>query len=116
MSAKPLCLLCTRLTVLVDFYRLPRHLHIRMQLSFVPKTSIYLQNLIFNNKFQFVLGTDNNNVRVSKRPIEVHQRCRAASCSIAGVTVWVPQAMINCSLLIAARGSLTGQWYVDDIL
>ncbi|GFX77288.1 transposable element Tcb2 transposase [Trichonephila clavipes] len=51
------------------------------------------QKVVFSGESQFVLGTDDNRVRVWRRP-----------------------AYDSRSTLIVMRGSLTGQRYVDDIL
>ncbi|GFW41047.1 transposable element Tcb1 transposase [Trichonephila clavipes] len=51
------------------------------------------QNVVFSDKSRFVLGTDDNRVRVWRRP-----------------------AYDNRSTLIAMRGTLKGKRYVDDIL
>ncbi|GFY05299.1 transposable element Tcb2 transposase [Trichonephila clavipes] len=51
------------------------------------------QKVVFSDEFRFVLGTDDNRVRVWRRP-----------------------AYDSQSTLIVMRGTLTGQRYVDDIL
>ncbi|GFV59984.1 transposable element Tcb1 transposase [Trichonephila clavipes] len=51
------------------------------------------QKVVFSDEFRFVLGTDDNRVRVWRRP-----------------------AYDSRSPLIVMRGTLTGQRYVDDIL
>ncbi|GFX40269.1 transposable element Tcb1 transposase [Trichonephila clavipes] len=51
------------------------------------------QNVVFSDESRFVLGTDDNRVRVWRRP-----------------------AYDSQSTLNAMRGTLTGQRYVDDIL
>ncbi|GFT19512.1 transposable element Tcb2 transposase [Trichonephila clavipes] len=51
------------------------------------------QNVVFSDESRFLLGTDDNRVRVWRRP-----------------------AYDNRSTLIVMRGTLTGQRYVDDIL
>ncbi|GFX24627.1 transposable element Tcb2 transposase [Trichonephila clavipes] len=51
------------------------------------------QKVVFNDESRFVLGTDDNRVRVWRRP-----------------------AYDSRSTLIVMRGTLTGQRYVDDIL
>ncbi|GFT43987.1 transposable element Tcb2 transposase [Trichonephila clavipes] len=50
------------------------------------------QKFVFIDEFRFILGTDDNSVRVWRRPVE------------------------RRSTLIVKRGTLTGQRYVDDIL
>ncbi|GFS59195.1 transposable element Tcb1 transposase [Trichonephila clavipes] len=52
-----------------------------------------LQKVVFSDESRFVLGTDDNRARVSRRP-----------------------AYYSQSTLIVMRGTLTGQRYVDDIL
>ncbi|GFY33889.1 transposable element Tcb2 transposase [Trichonephila clavipes] len=51
------------------------------------------QKVVFSDEFRFVLGTDDNRVRVRRHPAYDRQ-----------------------STLIVMRGTLTGQRYVDDIL
>ncbi|GFW43648.1 transposable element Tcb1 transposase [Trichonephila clavipes] len=51
------------------------------------------QKVVFSDEYRFVLGTDDNRVRVWRHP-----------------------AYDNRSTLIVMRGTLTGQRYVDDIL
>ncbi|GFS85575.1 transposable element Tcb1 transposase [Trichonephila clavipes] len=51
------------------------------------------QKVVFSDESRFVLGTDDNRVRVCRRP-----------------------AYDSRSPLIGVRGTLTGQRYVDDIL
>ncbi|GFT63271.1 transposable element Tcb2 transposase [Trichonephila clavipes] len=51
------------------------------------------QTVMFSDDFRYVLGTDDNRVRVWRRP-----------------------AYDSQSTLIVMRGTLTGQCYVDDIL
>ncbi|GFX21227.1 transposable element Tcb1 transposase [Trichonephila clavipes] len=51
------------------------------------------QKVVFSDESRFVLGTDDNRVRVWRRP-----------------------AYDSRSLLIVIRGTLTGQRYVDDFL
>ncbi|GFU97462.1 transposable element Tcb1 transposase [Trichonephila clavipes] len=51
------------------------------------------QKVVFSDESRFVLGTDDNRVRVCRHP-----------------------AYGSRSILIVMRGTLTGQRYVDDIL
>ncbi|GFW58751.1 transposable element Tc1 transposase [Trichonephila clavipes] len=48
------------------------------------------QKVVFSDESRFILGTDDNRIRVWRRPLPVH--------------------------LIVMRGTLTGQRYVDDTL
>ncbi|GFX20484.1 transposable element Tcb2 transposase [Trichonephila clavipes] len=56
-------------------------------------TSRHWQKVVFSDESRFVLGTDDNRVKVWRRP-----------------------AYDSRSTLIVMRGTLTGQRYVDDIL
>ncbi|GFX92296.1 transposable element Tc1 transposase [Trichonephila clavipes] len=73
----------------------------------------------FSDESRFVLGTVDNRVRVWRRPDE---RCNSLltvlrhTAHTAGVMVWGGIAYDCRSTLIAMRGTLTGQRYVDDIL
>ncbi|GFX60452.1 transposable element Tcb2 transposase [Trichonephila clavipes] len=68
------------------------------------------QKVVFRDESRFVLGTDNNRVRVWRRPVLRH------TARTAGVMVWGAIAYDSRSTLIVMRGTLTGQRYVDDIL
>ncbi|GFX34534.1 transposable element Tcb2 transposase [Trichonephila clavipes] len=76
------------------------------------------QKVVFSDKSRFVFGTDDNRVRVWKRPGEwfifphtvLHLTARTA-----GVMVWEAIAYDSRSTLIVMRGTLTGQRYVGDI-
>ncbi|GFX21026.1 transposable element Tcb2 transposase [Trichonephila clavipes] len=77
------------------------------------------QKVVFSDESRFVLGTDDNRVRVWRRPGErnnfPHTVLRHAACT-AGVMVWEAIAYDKWSTLIVMRQILTGQRYVDDIL
>ncbi|GFX35514.1 transposable element Tcb1 transposase [Trichonephila clavipes] len=77
------------------------------------------QKVVFSDESRFVLGTDDNRVRVWRRPGErynsPHTVLRHAART-AGVMVWEAIAYDSWSTLIVMRGTLTGQRYVDDIL
>ncbi|GFS82549.1 transposable element Tcb1 transposase [Trichonephila clavipes] len=67
----------------------------------------------------FVLGTDDNRVRVWRRPGERYNSPHTVLRHIAhtaGVMVWRDIAYDSRSTLIVMRGTLTGQRAVDDIL
>ncbi|GFV64965.1 transposable element Tc1 transposase [Trichonephila clavipes] len=73
----------------------PEHRQLRLQ--WCPARSMWnvtdWQKVVFRDESRFVLGTDENRVRVWRRP-----------------------AYDSRSTLIVTRGTLTGQRYVDDIL
>ncbi|GFT07097.1 transposable element Tcb2 transposase [Trichonephila clavipes] len=77
------------------------------------------QKVVFSDESRFVLVTDDNRVRVWRRPGErynsphnvLHHTARTA-----GVMVWGAIAYDSRSTLIVMRGTLTGQRYVDGIL
>ncbi|GFX83500.1 transposable element Tc1 transposase [Trichonephila clavipes] len=79
----------------------------------------YWQKVVFSDESWFVLGTDDNRVRVwrcpSKRYTSPHTVLRHTAHA-AGVMVWRAIAYDSRSTLIVMRGTLTGQRYVDDIL
>ncbi|GFV30830.1 transposable element Tcb2 transposase [Trichonephila clavipes] len=77
------------------------------------------QNVVFSDESRLVLGTDDNRVRMWRRPGERYN----FSCTVlrhtartAGVMVWWFIAYDSRSTLIVMRGTLTGQRYFDDIL
>ncbi|GFV70600.1 transposable element Tc3 transposase [Trichonephila clavipes] len=72
------------------------------------------KRLCFSDESRFVLGTDDNRVRVWRRPGERYNSPHTTST--AGVMVWGGIAYDSRSTLIVMRGALTGQRYVDDIL
>ncbi|GFW70293.1 transposable element Tcb1 transposase [Trichonephila clavipes] len=77
------------------------------------------QKVVFSDESRFVLGTDDNRVRVWRRPGErynsphtvLHHTARTASVMVLGAIAYDSR-----STLIVMRGTLTGQRYVDDIL
>ncbi|GFV14483.1 transposable element Tc1 transposase [Trichonephila clavipes] len=77
------------------------------------------QKVVFCDEFWFVLGTDDNRVRVWRRPGERYNSPHTAlrhTARTAGVMVWEAIAYDSRSTLIVMRGTLTGQRYGDDIL
>ncbi|GFS71533.1 transposable element Tcb2 transposase [Trichonephila clavipes] len=77
------------------------------------------QNVVFSDAFRFVMGTDDNHVRVWRRPGERYNSPHTVlhdTVRTAGVMVWGAIAYDSRSTLIEMRGTLTGQCYVDDIL
>ncbi|GFX71114.1 transposable element Tcb2 transposase [Trichonephila clavipes] len=77
------------------------------------------QKVVFSDESRFVLGTDDNRIRMWRRPGErynsPHTVLRHAAHT-AGVMVWEALAYDSLSTLIVMLGTLTGQRYVDDIL
>ncbi|GFY02991.1 transposable element Tc1 transposase [Trichonephila clavipes] len=77
------------------------------------------QKVVFSDESRFALGTDDNRVRVWRRPGEAYNSLHTVLCHTArtaGVMVWGAIAYDSRSTLIVKRGTLTGQRYVDDIL
>ncbi|GFW55558.1 transposable element Tcb1 transposase [Trichonephila clavipes] len=77
------------------------------------------QKVVFSDESWFVLGTDDNRVRVWRRPGERYNSPHTVLCHTArkaGVMIWGGIAYDSRSTLIVMRGTLTGQRYVDDIL
>ncbi|GFX10339.1 transposable element Tc1 transposase [Trichonephila clavipes] len=78
------------------------------------------QKVVFSDESWFVLGTDDNRVRVWKLPGEQYNSPHTVlrhAASTAGVMVWGGGiAHDSRSTLIVMHGILTGQPYVDDIL
>ncbi|GFV24515.1 transposable element Tcb1 transposase [Trichonephila clavipes] len=77
------------------------------------------QKVVFSDESRFVLGIDDNRVRVWRRPGEQYNSPRTVlhhTDRKAGVMVWGAIAYDSRSTLIVIRGTLTGQRYVDDIL
>ncbi|GFX97200.1 transposable element Tcb2 transposase [Trichonephila clavipes] len=77
------------------------------------------QIVVFSDESWFGLGTDDNRVRVWRRPGERHNPPPTVlrhTARTAGVMVWGPIAYDSQSTLLVMRGTLTGQRYVDDIL
>ncbi|GFV47233.1 transposable element Tc1 transposase [Trichonephila clavipes] len=79
----------------------------------------YWQKVVFSDESRFVLGTDDNRVRVWRRPGERYNSPHTVlrhTARTAGVLVWGVVAYDSRSTLIVMHGTLTGQRYVDDIL
>ncbi|GFV72700.1 transposable element Tcb1 transposase [Trichonephila clavipes] len=77
------------------------------------------QKVVLSDEFRFVLGTDENRVRLCRRPGEQYNSPYTVlrhTARTAGVMVWGAIAYDSRSNLIGMRGTLTGQCYVDDIL
>ncbi|GFV72085.1 transposable element Tcb1 transposase [Trichonephila clavipes] len=77
------------------------------------------QKVVFSDESRFVLGTDDNRVRVWRRPGERYNSPHTVLCHTArtaGVIVWGAIAYDSRSILIVMRGTLTGQRYIYDIL
>ncbi|GFW42461.1 transposable element Tcb2 transposase [Trichonephila clavipes] len=77
------------------------------------------QKVVFSDESRFVLGTDDNRVRVWRRNGERYNSPHTVlrhTARTAGVIVRVAIACDSRSTLIVMRGNLTGQRYVDDIL
>ncbi|GFX35157.1 transposable element Tcb2 transposase [Trichonephila clavipes] len=75
--------------------------------------------VVFSDESRFVLGTDDNRVRVWRRPGERYNSPHTVlrhTARTAGVMVWGAIAYDSRSTLIVMRRTLTGQLYVDDIL
>ncbi|GFW87692.1 transposable element Tcb2 transposase [Trichonephila clavipes] len=77
------------------------------------------KNVVFSDESRFVWGTDDNRVRVWKRPGErfkSHHTVVRHTARTACVMVWRAIAYDSWSTLIVMRGTLKSQRYVDDIL
>ncbi|GFU90179.1 transposable element Tc3 transposase [Trichonephila clavipes] len=77
------------------------------------------QKVVFSDESRFVLGTDDNRVRVWRRPGKQYNSPHTIlrhTARTASVMVWGVIAYESRSTLIVMRGILTGQRYVDDIL
>ncbi|GFV19192.1 transposable element Tcb2 transposase [Trichonephila clavipes] len=77
------------------------------------------QKVVFSDESRFVLGTDDNRVRVWRRPGERYNSPHTVlrhTTRTAGVMVWRTIAYDSRSTLIVMCGTLTVQRYVDDIL
>ncbi|GFU25832.1 transposable element Tc1 transposase [Trichonephila clavipes] len=77
------------------------------------------QKVVFSDGSRFVLGTNDNPVRVRRRFGERYNSPHIVlrhTARTSGVMVWGAIAYDSRSTLIAIRGTLTGQRYVDDIL
>ncbi|GFT20046.1 transposable element Tcb1 transposase [Trichonephila clavipes] len=77
------------------------------------------QKVVFSDESRFVLGTDDNCVRVWRHPGERYNSPHTVlrhNARTAGVMVWGAIALDSRSTLIVIRETLTGQRCVDDIL
>ncbi|GFW14505.1 transposable element Tcb2 transposase [Trichonephila clavipes] len=99
----------------------PEHWQLRLQ--WCPDKSMWnvtdWQKVVFRNESRFVLGTDDNRVRVWRRPGEQYNSPHTVlrhTARTAGVKVWGAIVYDSRSTLILMRRTLTGQLYVDDIL
>ncbi|GFV77952.1 transposable element Tcb2 transposase [Trichonephila clavipes] len=79
----------------------------------------YWQKVVFSDESRFVLETDDNHVRVWRRPGERYNSPHTVlrhTARTGHVMVWGAIAYDSQSTLIGMRGTLMGQRYVDDIL
>ncbi|GFU87655.1 transposable element Tcb1 transposase [Trichonephila clavipes] len=77
------------------------------------------QKVVFSDESWFVLGADDNRVRVWRRPGERYNSRYTVlrhTARTAGVMVWGVIAYDSRYTLIVMRGTLTGQRHLDDIL
>ncbi|GFT11912.1 transposable element Tcb1 transposase [Trichonephila clavipes] len=77
------------------------------------------QKVVFSDESRFDLGTDDNRVRVWRRPGERYNSPHTVQRHTARtpvVMVWGALAYDSRSPLIVMRGTITSQHYVDDIL
>ncbi|GFW95893.1 transposable element Tcb2 transposase [Trichonephila clavipes] len=77
------------------------------------------QNVVFSDESWFLLGTDDNRVRVWRLLSEWYNSPHTVvrhTALTAGVMVWGAIAYDSRSTLIVMHGTLTGQRYVDDII
>ncbi|GFY17363.1 transposable element Tcb1 transposase [Trichonephila clavipes] len=76
------------------------------------------QKVVFSDESWFVSGTDDNRVRVLRRPGERYNSpyCSTSHCLHSWCNGLGAVAYYSRSTLIVMRGTLTGQRYVDDIL
>ncbi|GFU86430.1 transposable element Tc1 transposase [Trichonephila clavipes] len=77
------------------------------------------QKIVFSDESRFVLGTDDNRVRMWRCPGERYNPPTLFYVTLpftAGVMVWGAIAYDNRFTLIVLLGTLTGQRYVDHIL
>ncbi|GFU43831.1 hypothetical protein TNCV_652231 [Trichonephila clavipes] len=75
-------------------------------------TSRHWQKVVFSDESQFVLGTDDNRVRVWRRTGEQYNSShtvRRHTARTGGVMVWGAIACDSRSTLIVMCGTLTGQ-------
>ncbi|GFX66627.1 transposable element Tcb2 transposase [Trichonephila clavipes] len=77
------------------------------------------QKVVFRDESRFVLGTDDNRVRVWRSPGERYNSFHIVlrhTARTTGAMVWGAIVCDSLPTLIVMRGTLTGQCYVDDIL
>ncbi|GFW11627.1 transposable element Tcb1 transposase [Trichonephila clavipes] len=77
------------------------------------------QKVVFSDESRFVLGTDDNRVRVWRSPGEWYNSPHTVlrhTARTAGVMIWGAIAYDSRSTLIKMSGTLTGQRYIDYIL
>ncbi|GFV93813.1 transposable element Tcb2 transposase [Trichonephila clavipes] len=78
------------------------------------------QKVVFSDESRFVLGTDDNRVRVWRRPGERYNSPYTVlrhTARTAGVMVWWEGIAYDSRYtFIVMCGTLTGQRYIDDIL
>ncbi|GFY36325.1 transposable element Tcb1 transposase [Trichonephila clavipes] len=72
------------------------------------------QKVVLGDEFRFVLGTDDNRIRVWRSPGERYNSPHTART--AGVMVWGAIVYDSRSTLIVMRGTLMGQRYFNDII
>ncbi|GFW58171.1 transposable element Tcb1 transposase [Trichonephila clavipes] len=99
----------------------PKHQQLRLQWCQVRSmwNVTDWQKVVFSDESRFILGTDDNRVRVWRRPGERYNSPYTVlrhTARTAGVMVWGVIAYDSRSTLIVMCGTLTGQRYVDDIL
>ncbi|GFY21092.1 transposable element Tcb1 transposase [Trichonephila clavipes] len=100
----------------------PEHRHLRLQ--WCQARSMWnitdWQKVVFSDESRFVLGTDNNRVRVWRRPGERYNfpypHCSTSHCSRSWCNGLGAIVYDSRSTLIVMQGTLTGQRHVDDIL
>ncbi|GFU71720.1 transposable element Tcb2 transposase [Trichonephila clavipes] len=97
--------------------------HLQLRLHWCQARSMWNatdgQKVVFSEESRFILGTDDNRVRMWRHPGERYNSPNIAlrhTARTAGVMVWGIIAYDSRSTLIVMRGTLTGQRYVDDIL
>ncbi|GFS88527.1 transposable element Tcb2 transposase [Trichonephila clavipes] len=99
----------------------PEHRQLRLQWCLARSMWNFTdwQNVVFSEESRFVLGTDDNRVRVWRRPSERYNFLHTVlrhTARRAGVMVWEAIAYDSRFTLTVMRGTLTVQRYVDDIL
>ncbi|GFY32468.1 transposable element Tcb2 transposase [Trichonephila clavipes] len=97
------------------------HLQLRLQRCQARSmwNATYWQKVVFSDEFRFVLGSNDNRVRMWRRPGEWYNSPHTVlrhSARTASVMVWGAIAYDSRCTSIVMRGTLTVQRYVDDIL